>query len=227
MCCKTTKISYERYLLVRFENKTWEAWSQSAKKQAMPMLSALDRLEARGLPRWISLLGVEVETLDGLEQNDNEFSEDAVSDGTGTENMSLLSELDSVLEEASVDDRQMSLLSKIETELVGLIIEQTNIASSEDIDALCITESWSRRSAAVHSRTWCSSKVKHRARGLPTGQPTDPAEAWPNAIYTNSFATPFHSKTFPSNEPTRRNSWAGVTKFLRHSICEFHRSASK
>ena len=42
----------------------------------MPMLSALDLLESRGLPRRISLLSkIEAETLDRLEQQDNESAQ--------------------------------------------------------------------------------------------------------------------------------------------------------
>jgi len=145
-------------------------FSSGLRSEAMPMLSALDRLEARGLPRWISLLGVKAESRNCLEQN-----------GTCSENLSLISALDSRLEEASVVDRQVSLLSQR------------------------IAVSWSRRSADVHSHSWCSSKIKHKARGLPTDQPTDPSEGWPNTIYTNSFATPRHSQTIPSNEPAQRS----------------------
>lgn len=187
----------------------------------MPMLSALDLVEARGLPRWISLSvdEIEAETLDRFEQNNNESTKDVATDDTDSVNM--LISLDSVLEDASIN-RNMSLLSKIEA-----ANHKTSHGRRHSMET-------------VHSRTWCSSKVKHRARGLCTSQTNVPLQA--NATYTNSFAGPSpsthrHSRSFPSWGKTelvkeelgcnqarwfvgaRRNSWAGATSKIPRFSC--------
>jgi len=186
----------------------------------MPTLSALDMLEARGLPRRVSLLSeIEEEMLDHFEENANDLEENANDlewpDTVAVKDAEYKSALcpehrpgDHCCRVSSEDRQNLglrSLISKIDAELLDRIKE-------------C------RAGRSTHCHTWCSSMVKHRARGLPTGQETAP-QAWANeAIYTNSFSRPntyprtnpfqhCHTQTFPSNKRrSRRRSWSAVSR---------------
>ena len=182
--------------------------------KAMPTLSALDMLEARGLPRRVSLLSeIEVEMLDQFEQNTNDLKwpdSVAVNDSEYKSTLCPVHWPGDHCCRVSSEDRQnlglRSLISKIDAELLDRIKER-------------------RAGRNTHCHTWCSSsKVNHRARGLPTGQETAP-QAWTNeAIYTNSFSRPntyprtnpfqhCHTQTFPINKRrSRRRSWSAVSR---------------
>ena len=168
----------------------------------MPTLSALDLLEARGLPRRVSLLPeIDEEMLNRFEENANDLKcPDAVT--VKDADHSALCPGDHY-HRVSTHLGLSSLISDIDGELLDHIKER-------------------RAGKSTHCHTWCSSMVKHRARGLPTGQETAP-QAWANkAIYTNSFSrrntyprtTPFqhrHTQTYPSyKRRTRRRSWSAM-----------------
>jgi len=176
---------------------------------AMPTLSALDLLEARGLPRRVSLLSeIDEEMLNRFEENANDLEwPDAVAVKDAADHSALCPEHrpGDHYSRVSTHLGQRSLSSNIDAELLDRIKE-------------C------RAGRSTHCHTWCSSMVKHRARGLPTGQETAP-QAWANeAIYTNSFSRPNtyprtnpfqhrHTQTFPSyKRRSRRRSWSAMSR---------------
>jgi len=140
----------------------------------MPMLSALDLLESRGLPRRISLLSkIEAGTLDRLEQKDNESapardkqhvrSWNSAGSQLHHDKNHPLSWAVAILAMGELRNlAPFSLLSTIETETIDYLGQKDN-ESSQDANI-------ARRGAVSkhHARTWNGAGSRLRRHALKT-----------------------------------------------------------
>ena len=197
----------------------------------MPMLSALDLLEARGLPRDSSLLvETETETLDRVQQNDQQSLQDMEATGSkAAMPMHSVSELIEHQAPANFElqvpepkcDRCMSLQSEEAELLDRIMIKQIDIQRSRDISndisrTQSLGHSASPKRHSPPRRSLRAPKIKHRARGLPMDTLTQSSQAgqlttstWPDTTYTDSFPRPMPSKNRHGNP--RTNSIRGPT----------------
>jgi len=189
----------------------------------MPMLSALDLLESRGLPRRISLLSkIEAGTLDRLEQKDNESApardkqhvrswNSAGSQLHRDKNYPLswavaILAMGELRKMAPISLRKMapiSLLSTIETETLDYLGQKDN-ESSQDANI-------ARRGAVSkhHARTWNGAGSKLRRQALKT------CTSRPKTLVASRFAMQIdhersqdiiHTDSFRRGAPSRRHS---------------------
>jgi len=191
----------------------------------MPMLSALDLLESRGLPRRISLLSkIEAGTLDRLEQKDNESTRardeqhvrswNSAGSQLHRDQKYPLSWAVAIL--AMGELRKMapiSLLSTIETETLDYL-EQKDNESSQDAKIAC-------RGAVSkhHARTWngAGSKLcRHALKTCTSRQKTLVAFPFAVQIDHERSQDTIHTDSFRRGAPSRRHSRSLRASTMRH-----------
>jgi len=157
----------------------------------MPMLSPLDLLETRGLPRRISLLSaIEAETLDRVD--DEKISpRDANTTNLGPRRHSRSWNGSGVR-------RQRSTLT----------------ASCSD--SASHIQSFSANTIAQATRL--TSQIDHRSRG-PAPAEHSLLRTWPSSAKSGTFGQKHHHhETYPGKQSIRRRSWTDVISMISHFL---------